>query len=365
LLLRSFQAIGQVNPGFNAENILTLRISGGWDETADMGKLRQRINRTLDGLRSVPGVEAAATSATIPGNSSEFPVELNVVEGAKDANEKVIADTHFVSAGYFSAAQIPLLAGEGCKEGRSVGTVVVNRSFADKYFAGVPVIGYHLRSAAANDFMGSTEIRGVVGDAREEGLDKAPQPTVYWCESAPTPDPNYLVRTHGDPMAMATTLRVKVHELEPGRSVFNVMPLEDHLDDKLAENRLRTILLTLFAVTAISLVSIGLYGTISYMGRLRQREVGLRLALGALRGQITRRFLMQGLRVTLIGCGVGLVLAAGLSRLLAGMLYGISVFDPVTYAGVVALTLLVAAVASLVPALRASRVEPTEVLRET
>jgi putative ABC transport system permease protein len=156
-----------------------------------------------------------------------------------------------------------------------------------------------------------------------------------------------------------------VHELEPGRSVFNVMPLEDHLDDKLAENRLRTILLTLFAVTAISLVSIGLYGTISYMGRLRQREVGLRLALGALRGQITRRFLMQGLRVTLIGCGVGLVLAAGLSRLLAGMLYGISVFDPVTYAGVVALTLLVAAVASLVPALRASRVEPTEVLRET
>jgi putative ABC transport system permease protein len=364
LLLRSFQAIGRVNPGFNAENVLTLRISGGWDETADMGKLRQRINRTLDGLRSVPGVEAAATSATIPGNSSEFPVELNVVEGAKDANEKVIADTHFVSAGYFSAAQIPLLAGEGCKEGPAVRTVVVNRSFADKYFGGVPVIGYHLRSAAANDFMGSTEIRGVVGDAREEGLDKAPQPTVYWCESAPTPDPNYLVRTHGDPMAMATTLRVKVHELEPGRSVFNVMPLEDHLDDKLAGNRLRTILLTLFAVTAISLVSIGLYATISYVGRLRQREVGLRLALGALRGQITRRFLMQGLRVTLIGCAVGLVLAAGLSRLLAGMLYGISVFDPATYAGVVALTLLVAAVASFVPALRASRVEPTEVLRE-
>ncbi len=241
----------------------------------------------------------------------------------------------------------------------------MNRSFADKYFAGGPAIGYHLRSAAANDFMGSAEIRGVVGDAREEGLDKAPQPTVYWCESAPTPDPNYLVRTHGDPMAMATTLRVKVHELEPGRSVFNVMPLEDHLDDKLAENRLRTILLTLFATTAISLVCIGLYGTISYMGKVRQREVGLRLALGALPGQITRRFLMQGLRVTLVGCAVGLVLAAGLSRLLTGMLYGISFFDPVTYAGVLALTLLVAAVASFVPALRASRVEPTEVLRET
>ena len=364
LLLRSFQAIGRVNPGFNPENVLTLRINGGWNETADMGKLRQRINRTLDGFRNMPGVEAAATSATVPGNSAEWPVELNVVEGAKDPNEKVVADTHFVSAGYFSVVAIPMLAGEGCKEGQSAGTVVVNRSFADKYFASAPVIGYHLRSAAANDFMAPAEIRGVVGDAREEGLDKAAQPTVYWCESAPTPDPNYLIRTHGDPMAMARTLRVKVHELEPGRSVFNVMPLEDHLDDKLAENRLRTILLTLFAATAISLVSIGLYGTISYVGKVRQREVGLRLAFGALPGQITRSFLMQGLWVTLIGCAAGLVLAAGLSRLLAGMLYGISLFDPVTYGGVVGLTLLVAAVASLVPALRASRVEPTEVLRE-
>jgi putative ABC transport system permease protein len=365
LLLRSFQAIGRVNPGFNPQNVLTLRISGGWNETADMGKLRQRVNRTLEGFRNMPGVEAAATSATIPGNSSEYPVELNIVEGMRDPNEKVVADIHFVSAGYFSVAQIPLLTGEGCEERQSAAAmVVVNRSFADKYFAGRPVVGYHLRSAAANDFMGSAEIRGVVGDAREEGLDKAPQPTAYWCESAPTPDPNYLVRTHGDPMAPATTLRVKVHELEPGRSVSNVMPLEDHLDDRLTENRLRTTLLTLFAVTAISLVCIGLYGTISYMGKVRQREVGLRLALGALPGQITRRFLMQGLRVTLVGCVVGLVLAAGLSRLLAGMLYGISFFDPVTYAGVLALTLLVAAVASFVPALRASRVEPTEVLRE-
>ncbi len=92
LLLRSFQAIGRVNPGFNPENVLTLRISGGWDETADMGKLRQRVNRTLEGFRNMPGVEAAATSATIPGNSSEYPVELNIVEGVKDPNEKVIAD---------------------------------------------------------------------------------------------------------------------------------------------------------------------------------------------------------------------------------------------------------------------------------
>lgn len=364
LLLRSFQAIGRVMPGFSPEHVLTLRISGGWDETANMNRLKQRINRTLDGLRNVPGVEAAATSGTIPGNSAEYPVELKITEGTKNPNEKVIADTHFVSAGYFSTLQIPLLQGEPCKDGSPADTVVVNRSFAEKYFGSSPAIGYHLQSAEANGFMNSTQIRGIVGDAREKGLEQFPQPTVYWCNSAPTPDPNYLIRVHGDPMALATTLRVKVHQLEPNRSVFDVMPLEDHLVDKLAETRLRMILLTLFAITAISLVSIGLYGTISYLVRARQREVGLRLALGAMPGQIVGKFLLQGLRVTLVGCAVGLLLAAGMSRLLIGMLYGISIFDPVTYAGVLTLTLFVATAASLVPAVRASRVEPTEVLRD-
>ncbi len=364
LLLRSFQAIRRVNPGFAQENVLSLRISGGWDETANMGKLQQRINRTLDGFRSMPGVEAAAIASTIPGNSAEYPVEFKISEGTRNPNERVVGDTRFVSAGYFSVLQIPVLQGEGCKDGLPFHTVVINRSFAERYFGNSPAIGFHLQSASENDFLNPAQIRGIVGDAREEGLDKPAQPTTYWCVSNPTPDPYYLIRTHGDPMAMATALRLKVHELEPSRSVFEVMPLKDHLDDKLAENRLRTILLTLFAVTAIALVSIGLYGTISYMGRIRQREVGLRLALGALPGQIVRRFLMQGLRVTVLGCGIGLLLAAGMSRLLTGMVYGISMFDPVTYVAVLMLTLFVAAVASFVPAVRASRVEPTEVLRE-
>jgi putative ABC transport system permease protein len=353
-----------VAPGFSPEHVLTLRISGGYEETADMGKLKQRIIRTLDGLRSVPGVEGAATSSTIPGNSEEYPAELKISEGVRDPNERIMADARFVSADYFSVLGIPLLAGEACKDGLQSDSVVVNRSFAERYFGGSPVVGYHLQSAESNVFMKPAEIRGVVGDAREQGVEKIPQPTVYWCNNAPVPDPHYLIRTQGEPMGMAVTLRRKVHELEPARSVFGVMPLEEHLDDKLAENRLRTILLTLFAVTAITLVSIGLYGTISYLGRTRRREVGLRLALGALPGQITRRFLLRGLRVTAIGCVAGLVLAAGLSRLLKGMLYGVSSLDPATYAGVLLLTLLVASAASLIPALRASRVEPTEVLRE-
>lgn len=364
LLLRSLQALRRVQRGFDAGHVLTLRISGGWGETADMGKLTQRINRTLDGLRSVPGVEAAATSATIPGNSPGYPTELKIAEGVADTNRKVMADMHLVSAGYFSVLRIPVMQGEPCQDGMPHNSVVVNRSFADKYFPGSNALGYHLEGTPANGFMKPGIIRGVVGDAREDGLDISPQPTVYWCVSAPTPDPEYLIRTQGNPVAMADTMRRKIYRLEPGRSVSGVMALEDHLSERQTENRLRTILLTLFALTAISLVSIGLYGTIAYLGRTRQREIALRLAFGARPRQIVAKFLMQGLRVTLAGCVGGLVIGVAVSHLLRGMLYGISPLDPATYIGVVLLTLLLAAGASLSPAVRAARVDTTLVLRE-
>jgi len=364
LMLRSFEALGRVDPGFVSDHVLTLRINGGWGETVDMGKLTQRIQRTLDGLRAMPGVQAAATSATMPGNSEEYPTELVVSEGFKDPNSKILADTHFVSSGYFGVLRIPVLQGEACRDGSPFNTLVVNRSFANRYFPDSSPIGYHLQSNPANEFMKPGEIRGIVGDAREEGLDRAAQPAVYWCFNAPTPDPNYLIRTHGDPMAMASVVRRKIHEHEPSRSVFNLMPLDDHLNERLEDTRLRTILLTLFALTAISLVSIGLYGTISYLGRMRRREVGLRLALGALPRQIVGLFLLQGVSVTIAGCLIGLLIGAGMSRLLKGMLYGVSALDPATYAGVVLLTVLIAAAASFFPARNGARVDPTEILRE-
>ncbi len=364
LLLRSFRALGVVDAGFDPDHVLALRVSGDWGETVDMGKLTQRIERTLAGLRTIPGVEAAATSATVPGNSVDYPTELTVAEGAKDNDEKMMTDIHFVSPGYFETMRIPLLQGKACEAGLGTATAVVNRSFAAKYFSNAPVVGYHLQLPLQGFPMPPAEIRGIVGDAREEGMDTRPQPTAYWCVSAPTPEPHYLVRTAGSPGAMADVVRRKVHELEPGRSVFDLMPLDDHLSDRLAENRLRTMLLTLFAATAISLACIGLYGTISYLGRTRRREVGLRLALGALPGQIVGRFLLQGLRVSAAGCLLGLLLGAGLSRLIGGMLYGVSPLDPATYAGVLALALGVSLLASLLPAMRAARVNPTQVLRE-
>ena len=163
---------------------------------------------------------------------------------------------------------------------------------------------------------------------------------------------------------MADMLRRRIQELDPGRSVFHVEPLADHLGERAIENRLRTFVLTLFAFTAIALVAIGLYGTINYLSRNRRRETGLRLAFGALPSEIVSGFLLQGIRVALAGIAAGLLLGAALSHLLTGMLYGITPLDATTYVGVVSLTLVLAAVAALPPAVRAARISPGQVLRE-
>ena len=364
LLLRSMQQLGRVDAGFDAKNVLTFQVSGSWAETTDMKNVTQRIDRTLEALRTIPGVEAASTAGALPGVSSKYEMEFKI-DGNVDPNNRILADNRFVSAGYFDTMRIALLIGDACKPASNTSDVVINRSFASRYFNGGSPVGHMLSQAEAGPYAPPPAIiRGVVGDARENGVDTRPMPTVYGCISAPNPFPNYLVRTHSDPMAMAQTIRQNLHEIEPGRSVYALMPLEQHLDQASAETRLRTWLLTLFAATAVTLACIGLYGTLSYLARLRKREVGVRLALGALRGQIAARFLSQGIRVALIGCGAGLVLGFALSRFLKGMLYGVTALDPITYAGVIGLVLAVAVVASLVPALRAARLDPVRVLRE-
>jgi hypothetical protein len=343
--------------------VLTFQVSGSWGETTDMKAVLQRIDRTLASLRALPGVVDASTTDSLPGIAWLYQIEFKI-DGKLEPGHPILADSRDVSAGYFNTMQISVLAGQACKTASTTSDVVVNRAFADRYMSDTSPVGHLLAGAAYNDFMPSGTIRGIVGDAREQGVNNPPVPTVYSCFSAPNPFPNYLVRTEGDPMAMAEAIRHRIHQMDPARSVYAFAPLQEHLDDASIAMRLRTTLLALFAATAVSLASIGLYGTLSYLGRLRQREMGVRLALGALRSQIVGRFLMQGLRVTLLGCIAGLALGIGLSRYLAGMLYGIKALDPITYASVVGLILLVATLASLVPALRAARIEPVQVLRE-
>jgi putative ABC transport system permease protein len=345
--------------------VLTLQVSGSWGETSDMKSVIQRIDRTLDGLRALPGVEAAATSAALPGVPGKYQQEYKI-DGKLDPGRRVLADSRWVSFGYFDVVRIPLMVGVGCRRSSGIKDldIVVNRTFANLYMGGTSAVGHVLEMAAPGDFTIKGTVRGIVTDAREQGLNEAPMPTVYSCYNAPNPFPNYLVRTHGEPMETADAVRRRIHELEPGRSVYAMIPLQAHLDESFSDNRLRTQLLSLFALTAVSLACVGLYGTLSYAGRVRQREVGVRIALGALRSQIAARFLRQGLQAAGLGCIAGVALALGFTRLLASMLFGVSPADPATYSGVVVFILLVAAIASLVPALRAAHVEPVKVLRE-
>ncbi len=364
LLVRSFEQLGRVSSGFDPSHVLTLQISGSYGETADMKALMQRVERTLDALRAVPGVEAAATAAALPGVGGQVPTSWKLLDGAHNPTLNILADVRYVSSGYFQTMRIPLLRGEACKAGSVAQTMLVNRSFAERYLGGAEALGHHLQTAAEHSFIEAGVIKGIVADAREGGLSRLPAPTVYWCISAPGPMPYYLVRVHGEPMAMAQTLRRTLGAVEPSRSVYGVSPLEQHLSETQAENRMRTALLALFAGTAITLACVGLYGTLSYLGRMRQREMGLRLALGASRRQVAQRFFAQGLRVAAAGCAAGLVLGWLESRLLAGMLYGVTPNDPATYAGVVVLVACVAMLASLRPALRAAWINPVQVLRD-
>ena len=160
---------------------------------------------------------------------------------------------------------------------------------------------------------------GVVGDAREQGIDRVPVPVVYLCLSAPGPTPFFLMRTSGDPLAVVGAVRARMKELEPQRSVYDIAVLDERIDGAYALRRLLTLLLVAFSLSALSLASVGLYGTLSYTVGLRRREVGLRMALGALRADIVRQFLGQGLRVVGLACAAGVGLALALRRVVAGL----------------------------------------------
>jgi putative ABC transport system permease protein len=365
LLIRSFRELSRVSPGFDASRIVTFHISGSYGETNDFARLTTRMDRTLEFLRSIPGVEAAATASALPGVPGRYQTEVTLLEGRADSEPKLIVDSRFVSSSYFSTVRIPLLAGEICRHAPAgaFGGVLVNRSFADAYFPGSSPIGHRLTANLGGQISPTLTIQGIVANAREQGLHRAPGPTVYWC-SAFDPTPFFLIRISGEPGGIAETLRRALKGLEPSRAVFGIMPLEEHLDDAYRENRLRTMVLATFAAAAVMLACVGLYGTLSYLVNSRRREVGLRLALGARRGQIVRRILVQGLAVSALACAAGLGLSLLSSRWLASMLYGVSPSDPLTLALVTVIVLTGATLASLIPAARGALVEPMRVLRD-
>jgi putative ABC transport system permease protein len=362
LLLRSFQELGRVSSGFDPHHVLTFHVSSSYAESGGP-PARQRTERILDALRLLPEVEADAVSSSLPGVPNQYQIELKTTEARAESEPKMLAQARWVTPDYFSVLRIPLIAGELCRNQIGQPAVMVNRSFAGLYLNGAGAIGRHLVQPG-NPFLSAAEISGIVGDAREAGLDHEPPPTTYWCNGSMQPGTFFLVRTRGEPTSTIAAARRKIHEILPQRSVYDLTLLTDHISDAYAENRLRTVQLACFALTAIALASIGLYGTLTYLVNVRQREVALRIALGALPGQVVRQFLRQGVLVSLLGCMAGLALAEVFTRMLSSMLYGVSATDLVTLGSVVALVSTVSVIASLLPALRAARLEPVQALRE-
>jgi predicted lysophospholipase L1 biosynthesis ABC-type transport system permease subunit len=238
---------------------------------------------------------------------------------------------------------------------------MVNRRFADRYFARRSPIGSHFSWDAGTL---SGRIVGVVSDARELGIDRDEVPTVYACDSAPNPFPWFVVRTSGEPAAIAGVIRVRLGELEPLRSVYDMAPLDERIGGAYAQHRLRTWLLTIFSVVALGLVCAGVYGTVSYAVGLRRREVALRLALGAIRRNVVYQLMGTSIRIVGAASAIGLMLALFFTQSLSTMLYGVTPTDPATLGAVVIVVLTVALLAAVVPAARATLVQPMRALRE-
>jgi putative ABC transport system permease protein len=365
LLLRSFELLSRVDLGFEPERVLAFRVSGSNFEYANPNAdVPARVERTRAGLETLPGVDTAAVSAMLPGvtprNQGEFAQGALTLPGADADSAPLVVDNRAnVSPSYFETVGIPVVEGELCRESTNdVSYMMVNRAFATRYFPGRSVVGAEFASNPPR------RIVGVVDDAREAGVASEPTPSVYRCSFTGDATPWYLVRTTSAPATVAGSALAKLRELEPTRTVYELAPLVEHISDTSAESRLRTMLLTAFAGTALALTCLGVYGTLSYIVGLRRREVGLRVALGALSRNIVAQFLVRALRIVGVACAAGLALSFLFTRFLSGMLYGVSPSDPVTLSVVVGVVVLAAALAAIVPAASAARVDPMRALRE-
>jgi len=370
LFIRTLSNLSTVPLGFNTNNLLTLHISASWAEQKDYKGVQRRMERTLNALENIPGVTSAAIALNLPGGSgADYNLELRIAgRDSSGPGAKLLANAPVVSASYFHTLGIPLLSGEMCRnqiDTQEPQETMVNRTFAERFFPNENPVG-HILLAAGDGAKGKfSRISGVVGDARDSNRTEPPAPTAYWCTLPGFfPDPIYLLKTQGPPAALINTLRQRIKQLEPGRAVYGVAPLEEKLASSLGERRLQTTLLTLFGLAALLLASIGLYGVVGFYVSQKTREIGLRVALGASPQRVFGEVFLQGAAMTFSGIAAGLACGAAITRFMVSLLFGIGRWDPVSFLGAPAVLILVAALATWLPARRAMRVDPIEALRE-
>ena len=373
LLIRSFARLESVDPGFRSDHVLTLQIALPESRYSDFN-VGLFYKQLLERLQALPGVRFAGVARKVPlssgdDNSLNFTIENRPVQGSA---EQPRAQYRAVSADYFEAMGIPLIRGRHFdrRDGeKTPGVALVNETFARTYFPSEDALGKRIQSGLPGSVW--CTIVGIVRDVKHASLDAKDKPeTYYHYLQVPTSWMSFIegtmtavLRTDADPASLAAAARGEVQKMDSSLAVFNVHTMEWLVDSSLAQPRFRTTLLGAFAGLALILAAIGLYGVTAYSVARRTNELGVRMALGAQKRDVLKLVMGQGAMLAASGIGIGLALAFGVLRVISNLLFDVNAADPLTFAVTALLILVVALAASLIPALRAIRVDPVVALR--
>jgi len=361
LTVRSFIRLQHVSAGFTTDHIVTVAINPSAGRYPTAAQRADLYERTLDALRAIPGVEIASATSRLPlapGNSARG---LNIP--GVPPNTPTDANYRTATPDYFRTMGIPLLRGrvfsDADREGRPP-VAVVSASVAQRFWPDQDPIG---KQFSIDD--PKITIVGVVGDVHAASLDAPVRPTVYvpYRQDA-FPFMTFVMRTAADPAAIAGPIRQAIWQVDREQPVGDVMTMDRRLSESLSRRRFGVTLLTAFGVVAVALAAIGLYGVLAFIVAQRRREIGVRMALGATAREVIVDVMGHGLRLAFVGVAIGIALAIAVTRLMQTLLYGTSATDAATFAAVATILIVIAAGASALPALRASRLDPLVALRE-
>ncbi len=377
LLVKSFRELRAIDPGFRAENVLTLQIALPQAAYGEPARWDGFYDRLLEDVSALPGVEHAGINNVLPLASGGTESGA-LPEGLEPSRENVVSTLYqAISADYFQAMGIPLLEGRSFDRRDAAGAApvaIVDETMAERFWPGESAIGKRV----AFEYDMSTEpptprwreVIGVAGHVRHYELENPSRIELYahypqmpiWLEGR-RPSMALVIRASVPPSTLLGPVRAVVREIDPQQPIFGVQTMTEVLDAAVAQERLLADLLVAFSVLSLALAAIGVYGLLAWVVGERTREIGVRMAFGARRGQVLRLVLAQGMKLAAAGLAVGLLAAFALSRVLVDLLYGVTPADPGTYALVPLILALAAGVACLVPAWRAARVDPLVALR--
>jgi predicted permease len=368
LLVRSFAKLQQVPPGFNPNNTLTLELTLTGRKYADPQVAVETYRRLWERLAGLPGVASAGSVSALP-LSQMFAWGPISVEGRPLApgEQFINADIRIVSGDYFRTMEIPLVKGRFFDERdtrTSMRVVIIDQHMAEELWPGEDAVGKRIRGGGADSTAPWITVVGVVGRVRQYALDSDSRIATYHPHTQyAVRGMNVVVRSHGDPAALTGAVRAAIHAIDPDVPIYGVRTMEQRVSDSLATRRFSMLLLTLFAVLALGLAMIGLYGVMAYLVGQGVRELGIRLALGASPTALLLMIVRQGVVVALTGVGIGLAGALALTRFMRGLLYGVDPLDPATFTAIAALLTMTAIGASYLPARRAAHIDPAVSLK--